>query len=457
MSLTSGELTAVAEEINARGGRRIEKIYAPSPTELSIIFREDKKLRLHIDCSTYAGSIFLTEGRSQNPERPDGFTFLLRKHLSGMRLERIETGPNDRQAALIFHPSGERLYCRFFGSGGFLLTDAEGTIIANHGYKHIPPLRPGQTFTPESNMDGGEELSPAGFTGSPSEELEKRHEAERLDGKRKLLLSAISTERKKLTKLLRSLTADMEKLERYSEGQRLGDLCRSNFHLLKPGMESITVTDYATGEEVTIELDSTLPPNSNVERFYKQMKKYRSGKETVAGRITEAETKLEKLETVAGKADAAGTVEELEPLWKHLPKKAAEHAENLKSGGKKDKADKNKDGFKVIHLDGGWIVHLGRNDTQNDLLVRRSNGNDHWFHLHGFPGAHVVLKSRGKQPVPRHILEEAARIALRHSSKADDKKGTIIYTQVKNLRKPKGAGPGKVLVTREKAITVSLD
>ncbi|MEE8483690.1 MAG: NFACT RNA binding domain-containing protein, partial [Nitrospinota bacterium] len=96
-------------------------------------------------------------------------------------------------------------------------------------------------------------------------------------------------------------------------------------------------------------------------------------------------------------------------------------------------------------------------NTENDELVKRSNGTDLWFHVRDFPGSHVVLRMAKKADIPADALKEAARLALKHSSRAKDKKAVVIYTHVKNIKKPKGAAPGKVIVTREKTIHVRLE
>jgi predicted ribosome quality control (RQC) complex YloA/Tae2 family protein len=113
--------------------------------------------------------------------------------------------------------------------------------------------------------------------------------------------------------------------------------------------------------------------------------------------------------------------------------------------------------FRRFTTNEGYEIFVGRNDTQNDALIRQSNGNDLWFHIRDFPGSHVVLKTGGKKDVPFTAILEAAKTALNFSSRVRDGKGTVTYTQVKNLKKPKNSAPGKVLVTREKTVDVRLD
>lgn len=82
-------ITEELQEIVIPG--RINKIYQPSETELVITIRANRKnhtLLLSIHPS-YA-RIHLTNDKFQNPEQPPMFCMLLRKHLSGAIIEKIE-------------------------------------------------------------------------------------------------------------------------------------------------------------------------------------------------------------------------------------------------------------------------------------------------------------------------------------------------------------------------------
>ena len=104
----------------------------------------------------------------------------------------------------------------------------------------------------------------------------------------------------------------------------------------------------------------------------------------------------------------------------------------------------------------GWDVLIGRSSEANDhLTLHMARPEDYWFHAHGCPGSHVVLR-RGKganEPSKTTLLEVASWTAF-HSKARTAGKVPVIYTQKKYVRKPRGAKPGTVYVEREQMLMV---
>ena len=78
---------------------------------------------------------------------------------------------------------------------------------------------------------------------------------------------------------------------------------------------------------------------------------------------------------------------------------------------------------------------------------------DLWLHAQRLPGAHVVIKTAGRE-MPQRTLEQAASWAAHHSQARDDTKVSVIYTQRRHLRRFKGARPGQVRVLQSQTMTV---
>ena len=68
---------------------------------------------------------------------------------------------------------------------------------------------------------------------------------------------------------------------------------------------------------------------------------------------------------------------------------------------------------------------------------------DIWLHIKNFAGAHVVIKTEGKD-VPDSTLIEAAEYAAWFSKARSSSKAEVDYTRIRNVRKPSGAKPGMV-------------
>jgi predicted ribosome quality control (RQC) complex YloA/Tae2 family protein len=106
--------------------------------------------------------------------------------------------------------------------------------------------------------------------------------------------------------------------------------------------------------------------------------------------------------------------------------------------------------------DGAWLVLVGRDDRENDVLSLKVAGpEDYWFHAHGGPGSHVVLRREGRNDTPsRQAIAEAAGLAAHWSKQRGASKAGVSYTLAKHVTKPRGAKPGTVAIRHEKLLVV---
>jgi predicted ribosome quality control (RQC) complex YloA/Tae2 family protein len=109
--------------------------------------------------------------------------------------------------------------------------------------------------------------------------------------------------------------------------------------------------------------------------------------------------------------------------------------------------------FREFILSPKYVLYIGRNAQNNDQLTTKfAKPNDLWLHARGVSGSHGIL--RGPLNPPKNILEIACEITAYFSK---SRKGTFVpvaYALKKYVRKPKGAGPGSVLMEREEVIMV---
>ena len=101
----------------------------------------------------------------------------------------------------------------------------------------------------------------------------------------------------------------------------------------------------------------------------------------------------------------------------------------------------------------GIDVFIGKNNRQNDFLTLRfAAPTDFWLHVKDVPGSHVII--RHADP-PASTLLFAAGLAVRYSKAADSANVPVDYTQVKHVRKPRGAKPGMVIYDHHHTIYVT--
>ena len=102
-------LSAVLEEIRQKAaGARVEKIHQPSRDTIILLLRcESGREKLLFAPNPAAPRLHLTEANPENPAQPPMFCMLLRKHLSGARLNSISQPPMERAATFTFDCTDE--------------------------------------------------------------------------------------------------------------------------------------------------------------------------------------------------------------------------------------------------------------------------------------------------------------------------------------------------------------
>jgi len=112
-------------------------------------------------------------------------------------------------------------------------------------------------------------------------------------------------------------------------------------------------------------------------------------------------------------------------------------------------------GIVQYEIPGGWTVLAGKNDTVNDLLtLKLARPNDYWFHVHGMPGSHVLLRARPGDHPDRKTLKDAAAIAAFHSKARTGGVVPVSCTMARYVTKPPGAKPGTVQIRKETVLKV---
>ena len=94
----------------------------------------------------------------------------------------------------------------------------------------------------------------------------------------------------------------------------------------------------------------------------------------------------------------------------------------------------------------GFCVLVGRNNLQNDRLLKESRGEDLWFHAQKYHSAFVVLKTEGK-PVLESAIKQAAEICAYYSQGRLGDKIPVDYCEKKYVKKPPKSRPGFVIYT----------
>lgn len=109
----------------------------------------------------------------------------------------------------------------------------------------------------------------------------------------------------------------------------------------------------------------------------------------------------------------------------------------------------------AYELPGSFEALAGKTDADNDILsLQTAKANDLWFHVHGMPGSHVILRHPDGEKPDNATIKTAAAIAAWHSKARNAGTVPVSCTEAKHVGKPRGAKPGTVSIKREKTIKV---
>lgn len=255
---------------------------------------------------------------------------------------------------------------------------------------------------------------------------------------------------------VRKQTARKEELARSTDNEKYriyGELLTANLWQLEKGMKKVKVLNYYDNTEITIPLDPKLTGNQNAQKYYKEYKRKQTAVKMMTQLIAQSQIELEYLQSVAYSVNNAQSEKELMAIRSEL-----HDAGYLKYYKNKEKRQKPQDFIRYISSD-GFLILVGRNNLQNDrLTMKTARGKDMWFHIKNAPGSHVVVMSEGRD-IPLPTQNEAAMLAVYHSSRKESPKAEVDYTFVKNIRKTNDLKPGMVIydVYESSPVTVDCD
>jgi predicted ribosome quality control (RQC) complex YloA/Tae2 family protein len=114
------------------------------------------------------------------------------------------------------------------------------------------------------------------------------------------------------------------------------------------------------------------------------------------------------------------------------------------------------EGVRIFTTDDGLTVLVGRGARENHRLTfKLASPEDFWFHAQGCRGAHVILRNEERLTEPPHVsLRQAAAAAAWFSEAKNQELVDVQWTRRKNVRKPRAAPPGTVVVKRFKTVRV---
>lgn len=272
-------------------------------------------------------------------------------------------------------------------------------------------------------------------------------------------ISAFRVRYNELFSILKGALAKAEK-KRFNNEEKLrdtknsdknklyGELILSNLYNLKARTDKAEVFDYSTNENIIIPLDIKLSPQDNAQKYFKKYNKQKKTAEAVKGQLEEQNSLIDYLETIIESLRQCQNVDEL-----------GEIAQEMRASGLIKDTVKSKKTLPVSSsprefVIDGFSVLIGRNNIQNDRLVRSSRPEDIWLHTKDIHSSHTVIVT-GKKVVPAEVIIQAAELTAHFSKAFMSQKVAVDYTLIKYVKKPPASALGRVIYTNQKTVYVN--
>ena len=303
----------------------------------------------------------------------------------------------------------------------------------------------------------------------------------------------------------RKLSIHEEDVREASKSEKLkeqGELLMAYQYLIRPNDESLTIPDYPDfGQTTVIPLEPGYTPTQQGQNYLKRYRKAIGRKEAAERFIVDEKAEVAYLTSLLQAVDSATEPEDLEALdyeinttlhaekeEKHVKaeekyhpgksksgkassrslRQAAKMAQNKKKAGAAKKKNTDPSSPRRYIVSDHFEVLSGRNNIQNDeLTFKTASKEDLWFHVKNMPGTHVILRTEGRTPTDKAIVDAASIAAyFSRSNKAFCSGGSesrteydvrveIDYCPVSHVKKIPKAKPGMVIYEEYSTLLVS--
>jgi predicted ribosome quality control (RQC) complex YloA/Tae2 family protein len=228
----------------------------------------------------------------------------------------------------------------------------------------------------------------------------------------------------------------------------------ANLQAWQPGMKSIGLPDFETGEPVVIALEPEKNAVQNAQALYRRHQKLKRARAAVEPLLAEVRQEIEYLELVEME------IGQLEGYREPADLKALEEIRDeligqgyLENPEYRSHTEAPATDFYRYKTPSGFELLVGRNNRQNDILSFRMAGDyDLWFHTQEIAGSHVLLRLPAGAAPEKADLQFAADLTAHYSRAREAAQVPVVYTEPKYVYKPKGEKPGMVVYKHERIL-----
>lgn len=261
------------------------------------------------------------------------------------------------------------------------------------------------------------------------------------------LVSFISKQIQKNEKKIQKLTADAIEASHAEEYKIKGELLLS-YPNLKAKEANVSIFNYYTNQEETIDLDVKYDVITNSQKYYKKYQKTKTAIQYINDQLDRAKNEIEYFQMLLDQLKCATINDAIEIRQELIQNRYL--IDNQNNRPKK----KMKPNY-LTYLVEDVMIYVGKNNLQNEYLTHKlAKPTDYWFHVQNASGSHVIVCTNELTEI---LCRSAALLAAYYSSLNESSSIPVDYTQIKNIKKIPGKRNCFVTYTKQKTIYIDID
>jgi predicted ribosome quality control (RQC) complex YloA/Tae2 family protein len=250
-----------------------------------------------------------------------------------------------------------------------------------------------------------------------------------------------------LKKAERKVAAIEGDLARVSETPRLrreANVLLCNLDAISRGAASVRLLDESVDPPAWLEiaLDPSLDARRAAEQRFERARKLERGSAIGNERLQLARAEADRIRAQLTEVETAP----LEQLGKTVQSAPKRNQPRVRVS------------YRSFYGAHGEPIFVGKSAADNDTLTLTvARPHDHWLHVRGTPGSHVVVPLEKKALIAPELLLDAAHLAAHFSPHRGESTVEIQHTERRFVRKLKGSQPGSVNVDRERVFVLRFE
>ena len=267
--------------------------------------------------------------------------------------------------------------------------------------------------------------------------------------RRDALIARLNELRERLERQHRALSGQLEQARGLERLRWEGEMIYAYIHSIGPRQSEVLVED-SNGGQRAIALNPERSAVENAQERFRAYEKAKSAIEGVPERLREVDLRMQGLDELITMIGLADGFEALESLTDE----ATEQGYLPATSGRRKRSRAASMPLR-LQSSNGLTMYVGRSASQNEMTTFKLGApTDIWLHTRSIPGAHVIIKSTGRD-VPQATLEEAAGLAAYFSKARNERSVEVDYAQRSQVRRIKDGPTGLVSYHAEGTLRVT--